>query len=87
MHSVSTFHGQSVSTNAGPSDVDEWLDNGRDIINFLTYYLPDTIGYSGDELPTHLPLIPQEISGAREKAGLANRTLVAIGHSFGGCTM
>jgi len=69
------------------SGVDEWLDNGRDIINFLTYYLPDTIGYSGDQLPTHLPLIPQEVSELREKEGLTNRTLVAIGHSFGGCTL
>jgi len=65
----------------------EWVDNGRDIINFLTYYLPDTIGHSGDELPTHLPLVPHEISEAREKCGFADRTLVAIGHSFGGCTM
>lgn len=67
--------------------IDEWLDNSRDIINFLTYYLPDTIGHSGDGLPTHLPLIPQEISEMRERGGLTNRTLVAIGHSFGGCTL
>ncbi|KAF9645256.1 hypothetical protein BDM02DRAFT_609078 [Thelephora ganbajun] len=65
----------------------EWLDNSRDIINFLTYYLPNTIGYSGDELPTHLPLISQDISEARAQSGLTNRTLVGIGHSFGGCTL
>ena len=68
-------------------DVDEWLDNSRDMINFLTYYLPDTIGYSGDGLPTHLPLIPPKISEARTKVGFADRTLVGIGHSFGGCTL
>ena len=67
--------------------VDEWLDNCRDIINFLTYYLPDTIGYLGDGLPTHLPLIPQKISEARVNSGLANRTLIGIGHSFGGCSL
>ena len=69
------------------SDVDTWLDNSRDIINFLIYYLPDTIGYPGDGLSTHLPLMSQDISGARGKDGLTNRTIVAIGHSFGGCSL
>ena len=68
-------------------DVVEWSDNSRDIINFLTYYLPDTVGYSRDQLPTHLPLVPREVSEARAKGGFTNRTLVAAGHSFGGCTM
>ena len=67
--------------------IGEWSDNSRDIINFLAYYLPDTIGYSGDQLPTHLPLVPQEISEARIKNGLTNRTVIGIGHSFGGCTL
>lgn len=67
--------------------IGEWLDNSRDIINFLTYYFPDTVGYSGDQLPTHLAVVPQEISEARVRSGLTNRTLVGIGHSFGGCTL
>ena len=67
--------------------VDEWLDDTRDIVNFLTYYLPDTIGYSGDQLSTHLSLVPQEVSEARARSGLNNRTLVGIGHSFGGCSL
>ena len=67
--------------------VDEWLDNSRDIINFLTYYLPDTIGHSGDGLPTHLPLVSQVISEERAANGLKHRALIAIGHSFGGCTL
>ena len=67
-------------------EIDEWSDNSRDMINFLTYYLPDATGYSGDQLPTHLPLVPRETSEARAKGGL-NRTLVGVGHSFGGCTL
>jgi len=81
-------HGDSALVNKeNLSAFYTWLDNSRDIINFLTYYLPDTIGHPGDELPTHLPLIPQEVSEARGKDGFANRTIVAIGHSFGGCSL
>lgn len=81
-------HGDSALINKqNLSAFYEWLDNSRDIINFLIHYLPDTIGYPGDELPTHLPLIPQQISSARTESGLTNRTLIGIGHSFGGCTL
>jgi len=85
---VHHIHGDSALINKqNLGALYEWLDNSRDIINFLTYYLPDTIGYSGDQLPTHLPLVPQETSEARAKSGLINRTLIAIGHSFGGCSL
>lgn len=81
-------HGDSALINGQSlSAFYDWLDNSRDIINFLIHYLPDAIGCPGDELPTHLPLIPRQVSSARAESGLTNRTLVGIGHSFGGCTL
>ena len=61
-----------------------WSDNTRDIINFLVYYLPATLTPS--VLPTHLPAVSPSESQRRKVHGFADRTLVAIGHSYGGCT-
>ena len=62
---------------------DDWSDNVRDITNFLSNYLPDSAEpYS--TLPTHLERVPAKVSGNRTKSGFSHRTLVAIGHSFGG---
>jgi hypothetical protein len=60
-----------------------WNDHARDILNFILYFLPETVTSSA--LPTHLPRVPPEISSAREKRGFPNRQLVLVGHSFSGC--
>jgi len=61
----------------------DWADHARDILNFVTNYLP----VSGtQDVPTHLPAIGQDISRHRLDNGFRDRTLVALGHSFGGCS-
>jgi len=63
---------------------DDWRDNTRDILHFLLHYLPATV--SSSVLPTHLPRLPDSVAESRIRHGFAERTLVGIGHSFGGCT-
>lgn len=46
-------------------------------------YLPDSAA-PDSTLPTHLQLVPAEVSETRAKSGFSHRTLVGIGHSFGG---
>lgn len=60
-----------------------WSDYARDILNFVLHFLPEELTPSA--LPTYLPRVPPEISEAREKRGFANRKLIVVGHSFGGC--
>jgi len=60
-----------------------WSDHARDILNFVLHFLPEELTPSA--LPTYLPRVPPEISEAREKRGFANRKLIVVGHSFGGC--
>ena len=60
-----------------------WSDHARDILNFILYFLPETVTPSA--LPTYLPRVSPEISSARDKHGFPNRELVVVGHSFGGC--
>lgn len=36
--------------------------------------------------PTHLPRLPESIATSRARFGFQSRTLVAVAHSFGGCT-
>jgi len=64
--------------------LDDWQDNSRDIINFLTHYLPESSHL--EDLPTHLVRVSPEESAARLKAGFTRRQIVTIGHSFGGAT-
>ncbi|KAH8827512.1 hypothetical protein DL96DRAFT_1252034 [Flagelloscypha sp. PMI_526] len=62
-----------------------WEDDSRDIVQFLTYFLPSQS--SGLELPTVLSRIPESDTRDRLVNGLAkNRRVVAIGHSFGSST-
>ncbi|KAF7762184.1 hypothetical protein Agabi119p4_8777 [Agaricus bisporus var. burnettii] len=62
----------------------DWADNGRDILNFLHYFIPSSANDS--PLPTHLPRVsPQEIQH-RKTHGLKHRTFMGIGHSYGGCS-
>lgn len=63
----------------------DWADNGRDILNFLHYFIPAFL--TDAPLPTHLRRVDSEETNYRLKHGFRNRTLVGIGHSYGGCTM
>ncbi|EIW75006.1 alpha beta-hydrolase [Coniophora puteana RWD-64-598 SS2] len=77
-------HGDSALLNARTlGGMYDWADNARDIVNFLLNYMPDELCAS---LPTGLPRVPAAVSKAREKRGFLKRTLVAVGHSFGGAT-
>ncbi|KAG2159382.1 Alpha/beta hydrolase family-domain-containing protein [Suillus bovinus] len=66
------------------SGIFDWRDNARDIAHFLLYYLPEDA--SSKVLPTHLHLLQETISESRKTEGLSSRYLVAVGHSFGGCS-
>ncbi|KAN0107765.1 Alpha/beta hydrolase family domain containing protein [Russula decolorans] len=77
-------HGDSGLVNAqGLGAQFIWSDHARDILNFILYFLPETVTSSA--LPTHLPRVPPEISSARERRGFPTRQLVVVGHSFSGC--
>lgn len=74
-------HGDSGLLNAGRhSALWDWSDYGRDILNFMIHYLPES-PYSSP--PTHLARIPDSIALDRQSAGFSNRTVVGVGHSFG----
>lgn len=64
--------------------IDDWTDNARDILNFLLSYLPDDP--TDRTLPTHLSRVPESLAASRKQSGFQSRTLVPIGHSFGGCS-
>ncbi|EPQ51881.1 hypothetical protein GLOTRDRAFT_80888 [Gloeophyllum trabeum ATCC 11539] len=80
----------------------DWRDNTRDMVNFLTYYLPppfhpespSNYNYPPEpykikgELPTHLAPVPASLAQQRLTRGFEpeGRTLIVAGHSFGGCT-
>ncbi|CAE7073661.1 unnamed protein product [Rhizoctonia solani] len=77
-------HGDSALLNKDSlGDIYEWSDHARDILSFLTYYLPDRI----DNPEPSLVQIPDQTSQRRLEHGFANRTVIGIGHSFGGCTI
>lgn len=76
-------HGDAALVNAGNlSGIVDWQDNARDIVNFLLNYLPDDTAVSS--LPTHLERVPESTSEVRTERGYSRRTLVVVGHSFGG---
>ncbi|KAF7978749.1 hypothetical protein HWV62_44766 [Athelia sp. TMB] len=62
----------------------DWMDNARDIMNFLVNYLPPSAAQA--ELPVHLPRVSRAEAGARQSTGYTDRTLVVVGHSYGGCS-
>ena len=66
------------------TSIDDWIDNARDILNFFTYFIPSSA--TSGTLPLHLPRVPGAESEERKVRGLSARNIVAIGHSFGGCT-
>ncbi|KAF9238987.1 Alpha/Beta hydrolase protein [Melanogaster broomeanus] len=78
-------HGDSALINAhNLSGIFEWLDNSRDIANFLLSYLPEDVEM--EALPARLKRLPESISESRKEHGYRARKMVVVGHSFGGCT-
>ncbi|KAF9238978.1 Alpha/Beta hydrolase protein [Melanogaster broomeanus] len=78
-------HGDSALINAhNLSGIFEWLDNSRDIANFLLSYLPEDV--ETEALPTRLKRLPESTSEARKEHGYCARKMVVVGHCFGGCT-
>ncbi|KIK99561.1 hypothetical protein PAXRUDRAFT_786681 [Paxillus rubicundulus Ve08.2h10] len=76
-------HGDAALINASNlSGIFDWLDNSRDIANFLLNYLPEEV--KSEALPTRLER--ESGSQARKERGYRTRKIVAVGHSFGGCT-
>lgn len=62
----------------------DWNDNARDILNFLLHFLPSQP--TSGVLPTHLARVALDESERRKADGFAGRALVAVGHSYGGCS-
>ena len=63
----------------------DWADNARDILSFFLNYLPD--GVSSEPLPTHLERVPSAVADQRRASGFNQRSLVCVGHSYGGCSL
>lgn len=62
----------------------DWADNGRDILNFMHYFIPSRI--TDAPLPTNLQRVSSEETRCRQTQGFKRRTILGIGHSYGGCT-
>ncbi|KLO07980.1 hypothetical protein SCHPADRAFT_908983 [Schizopora paradoxa] len=78
-------HGDSFVLNADKVGVlFDWSEHARDILNFLRNYLPDKSS-SMSTLPVHLASVPEDVGHSRSAFGFRDRTVVGIGHSFGGC--
>ncbi|KAG6380138.1 Alpha/Beta hydrolase protein [Boletus reticuloceps] len=78
-------HGDAAVVNANNlNGIFDWLDNTRDIANFLLHHLPEHV--DATVLPTRLPRLPASVTSVREERGYRTRKLVVVGHSFGGCT-
>ncbi|KIM43145.1 hypothetical protein M413DRAFT_26330 [Hebeloma cylindrosporum] len=81
----SVQHGDAGIINARhASALFDWLDNARDISNFLLHFLPKHT--TEGRLPTHLSRLSPAETERRFKSGFSDRKLVALGHSYGGCT-
>ncbi|TIB73224.1 hypothetical protein E3Q24_01269 [Wallemia mellicola] len=77
-------HGQSFLLNASKLGlVFDWSDFSRDILTFLTYYLPQT--FTSEDLPTKLPL--QHTRTGPWKNFENTRKITPIGHSLGGTSL
>ncbi|KAF7304966.1 AB hydrolase-1 domain-containing protein [Mycena kentingensis (nom. inval.)] len=82
-----THHGASSVLNrqcGAPITGVGWSEDARDIVNFLLNFLPSEIA-PPDALPLLLPRIAPTESALRRVRGYNQRTLHAVGHSFGGC--
>ena len=78
-HTSNVMHRELISPNC---DIGDWMDDARDIMNFFIHYLP--AGAAPGELPLHLQRVSSHESEERQTRGYANRTLVVVGHSYGG---
>ena len=58
-------------------------DGGRDIANFLLYFLPSVT--TATLLPVHLQQVSAEETSLRIRRGFIYRKFVAVAHSYGGC--
>jgi hypothetical protein len=66
----------------------DWLDNARDVLNFVENYLPcGEHDASAAPPPTHLQRVPPPITRSRIQNGFRNRHLVGLGHSAGACVL
>ncbi|ETW77306.1 hypothetical protein HETIRDRAFT_436230 [Heterobasidion irregulare TC 32-1] len=82
----SVQHGDSGLVNAAQlRGMFDWADNARDILSFFLNYLPD--GVSSEPLPTHLERVPSAVADQRRASGFNQRSLVCVGHSYGGCSL
>ena len=61
----------------------DWTDGGRDVANFLLYFLPSVT--TAASLSVHLQQVSAEETSLRIQNGFKYRKFVAIGHSYGGC--
>ncbi|KAL5478289.1 hypothetical protein ACEPAI_2473 [Sanghuangporus weigelae] len=84
-----TQHGDAALINEGKlGAVYDWQDHSRDILNFLSRYLPSRNDALRTDLPVHLPRVSSQDESTRLKDGFTGeRTLVGIGHSLGGATV
>ncbi|KAF9011869.1 Alpha/Beta hydrolase protein [Cyathus striatus] len=81
----SVQHGDAALINAeNLGGIFDWTDNTRDILNFLYHFIPPQA--TDAPLPVHLPRLSLEESKYRYDNGLRDRTFIAVGHSYGGCT-
>ncbi|EIN14480.1 hypothetical protein PUNSTDRAFT_96391 [Punctularia strigosozonata HHB-11173 SS5] len=79
-------HGDSALLNAeNLGGLYDWSDNSRDILNFFLHYLPTEI-HPG-QLPVHLTPIHETEASQRKVQGIPGRTIIGVGHSFGGVTI
>ena len=69
---------------------DDWVDNARDVTNFLLHYLPppndSSRGKQDGSLPLYPPRVSDEVLRERKERGFVDRELVVVGHSLGGAT-
>lgn len=68
--------------------IDTWAESGRDLLNFLLYYLPANPSSESEELPLYLERLPEAIAQSRREGGfVGERTLVGVGHSAGAASL
>ncbi|KZV70076.1 alpha/beta-hydrolase [Peniophora sp. CONT] len=79
-------HGDSALLNesADLGSLFDWSDLTRDVLCFLQHFLPQE---SCMPLPTFLERLPTSLAQSRLAEGLASRTLLALGHSYGGTAL
>lgn len=90
MYVRATFHLHPFFIPSHPayhSDLVDWADNTRDILNFFVNYLPEDSAPGPRNLPVHLERVSEPISQLRTKQGFADREIICVGHSFGGASL